>query len=87
MRDARVAASSLSQPYPPANTSCASFTSALCPENLKFLERRITVLAGDLTLPLISISETGFTPAEHLDKHGKPYPKVPAEGTYTGGIR
>jgi hypothetical protein len=55
------------------------------PENLKFLERRITVPAGDLTLPLISISETGFTPQEHMDKHGKPYPKDSAEGTYRGG--
>ncbi|HEV2445860.1 MAG TPA: hypothetical protein VGS58_08065 [Candidatus Sulfopaludibacter sp.] len=57
------------------------------PANLKFLERRIAVPEGGLTLPLISISETGFTPAEHLDKHGKPYPKTPPEGVYPGGGR
>jgi plastocyanin len=57
------------------------------PENLKFLERRITIPETALALPLISISETGFTPAEHLDKHGKPYPKAPAESVYSGGGR
>jgi plastocyanin len=52
------------------------------PANLKFLERRITVPEGGLALPLISISETGFVPVPHLDKHGKPYP--PAAGPYGG---
>jgi len=55
------------------------------PANVKFLERRISIPEGGLTLPLISISETGFTPAEHVDKHGKPYPKAPAEGAYSPG--
>ena len=53
--------------------------------NLQFLERRITVPEGGLTLPLISITETGFVPTEHLDKHGMPYPKSQGEGTYMGG--
>src|ERR1035437_7893394 len=43
------------------------------PENLKFLERRITVPENGLVLPLVSISETGFIPAPHLDKYGKEY--------------
>jgi plastocyanin len=55
--------------------------------NVKFLERRIAVPEGGLELPLISISETGFTPAEHLDKHGRPYPKAPGDGAYTPGGR
>lgn len=55
------------------------------PENLQFLERRITVPETGLTLPLLSITETGFVPATHLDKHGMPYPKTPADGTYMGG--
>jgi plastocyanin len=63
------------------------FQERALPQNLKFLERRITVTDEDLVLPLISISETGFTPTEHLDKHGKPYPKTPAEGTYSTGGR
>lgn len=54
------------------------------PANLKFLEHRIAIPDAGLALPLISISETGFTPQEHLDKHGKPYMK-PNNGTYMGG--
>jgi plastocyanin len=53
------------------------------PANLKFLERRITVPEAGLALPLISVTETGYVPAPHLDKHGKPY--APAGGTYMGG--
>ena len=70
---------------PPGEYDFHIFHERALPENLKFLERRIAVPEGDLALPLISISETGFTPQEHLDKHGKPYPKPPAESTYTGG--
>jgi plastocyanin len=70
---------------PPGDYELRIFHERALPANLKFLERRITVPEGDLVLPLISISETGFTPQEHLDKHGKPYPKDPAEGTYKGG--
>jgi len=54
------------------------------PENLKFLEHPVTVPEEGLTLPLISISETGFIPAPHLNKYGKPYPPVPNDGTYPG---
>jgi plastocyanin len=53
------------------------------PANLKFLERRLSVPEAGLALPLISISETGYVPAPHLDKHGKPY--APGSGTYGGG--
>ena len=51
--------------------------------NLKFLERRITVPEAGIALPLISVTETGYVPAPHFDKHGKPYP--PPAGTYSGG--
>ena len=54
------------------------------PENLRFLERAITVPEGGLTLPLISISETGYIPAPHLDKHGKPYPPKSGYGAPGG---
>ncbi len=37
-----------------------------------------------LELPLISVSETGYVPTQHLDKHGKPYP--PPNGSYTGSV-
>ncbi len=54
------------------------------PENLRFLERRITVPAGGLVLPLISISETGYIAVPHVNKHGNPYPPVPNAGSYPG---
>ncbi|MBS1854758.1 MAG: hypothetical protein JST11_05295 [Acidobacteria bacterium] len=54
------------------------------PENLKFLERRITVPEGGVNLPLISISETGYIPAPHLNKFGREYPPAGSEGTYPG---
>lgn len=69
---------------PPGEYQLHIFHERALPQNVKFLEKRITVEEGDLTLPLISISETGFVPEEHLDKHGKPYPKNP-DGTYLGG--
>ena len=40
-----------------------------------------------LALPLISISETGFIPAPHLNKYGKQYPPAANEGTYPGAPR
>ena len=54
------------------------------PGNLRFLEHRITVPEEGLTLPLISISETGYIPVSHMNKFGAPYPPVPNGGTYPG---
>jgi len=53
-------------------------------ENLHFLERRISVPEDGMTMPLISISETGFIPAPHTNKYGKEYPPAGAEDTYPG---
>lgn len=69
---------------PPGEYQLHIYHERALPENLQFLERRITVPEGGLTLPLVSITETGFVPAEHLDKHGMPYPKTP-DGGYMGG--
>jgi plastocyanin len=69
---------------PPGEYQLHIFHERALPENLHFLERVITVPDSGLTLPLISISETGYIPATHLDKHGKPYP---LEGGYTVGGR
>jgi hypothetical protein len=54
------------------------------PQNLRFLERTITVKEDGLALPLISITETGYIPAVHLNKYGQPYPPVPNDGVYPG---
>jgi plastocyanin len=70
---------------PPGEYQLHVYHERALPANLQFLERRITVPDGGLVLPLISITETGFVPAEHLDKHGMPYPKSTGSGTYMGG--
>jgi plastocyanin len=73
---------------PPGEYQLRMFHERALPENLRFLERRITVSEGGLTLPLVSISETGFIPVEHLNKFGKEYPPAPANGgTYPGAPR
>ena len=69
---------------PPGEYQLHIYHERSLPENLQFLERRITVPEGGLALPLISITETGFVPSGHLDKHGMPYPKA-TDSTYMGG--
>ena len=69
---------------PPGEYSLRIFYERALPDNLKFLEHRITVPETGLTLPLISISETGYIPLPHLNKHGQEYPKVGNESAYPG---
>jgi hypothetical protein len=69
---------------PPGEYQLRMFHERSMPENLKFLERRITVPDGGLGLPLISISETGFIPASHLNKYGSDYPPTGNDGAYPG---
>jgi plastocyanin len=68
---------------PPGEYQLHLFHERAVSENLRFLEHRLTIPADGLTLPLISISETGYVPEPHVNKYGKPYP--PADGTYKGG--
>ena len=69
---------------PPGEYQLRIYYERALPQNLRVLEHRITVPEEGLTLPLISISETGFIPAPHLNKYGAPYPPVPNAGTYPG---
>lgn len=70
---------------PPGAYQLRMFHERALPENLNFLERRVTVSEAGLTLPLVSISETGFIPVQHLNKFGKDYPPPTADGsTYPG---
>jgi plastocyanin len=71
---------------PPGDYQLRMFHERTLPENLRFLERRVTVPETGLALPLISISETGFLPAPHLNKYGREYPP-PADGAYPGTSR
>lgn len=43
------------------------------PEELTKLEQKLTV-AGDIIVDGLAISESGYLPAPHLNKHGRPYP-------------
>jgi plastocyanin len=69
---------------PPGEYQLHIFHERALPDNLHFLERVLTVPEGGLALPLISISETGYIPAPHLDKHGKPYPPASGYGIVGG---
>jgi plastocyanin len=52
---------------------------------LQGLERRVSVGAGNLALPPMEISESGYLPASHKNKYGKDYPKTVEDGvTYPG---
>ena len=69
---------------PPGEYKLRIFHERALAENLRFLEHPITVPEGGLGLPLISISETGFIPAPHLNKYGTDYPPVATDSTYPG---
>jgi plastocyanin len=69
---------------PPGDYQLRIFHERAVPENLQVLERRINVPETGLTLPLISISETGFIPAPHLNKYGQEYPPVHEGDAYPG---
>ena len=70
---------------PPGDYQLHIYHERAMPDNLRFLERTITVPESGLTLPLISISETGYIPAPHLDKHGQPYAPQAGYGVAGGG--
>jgi plastocyanin len=74
---------------PPGEYQLHLFHERALPDNLRFLEQRhITVPENGLVLPLISISETGFIPAPHLNKYGQEYPPATdTDGTYPGAPR
>ena len=69
---------------PPGEYNLHMFHERAMPDNLKYLERRITVPDTGLVMPLISITETGFIPAEHLNKYGRDYPPVSNDNAYPG---
>ena len=49
-------------------------------DELKKLARTIGIGASDVSVGTIAISETGYLPSPHLDKHGKPY--TPGSDSY-----
>jgi hypothetical protein len=69
---------------PPGEYNLRLFHERAQENNLHFLERPVTVPETNLTMPLISITETGYNPAPHLNKYGQAYPPQPNDGVYPG---
>jgi len=69
---------------PPGEYNLHMFHERALPGNLTYLERRIAIPDTGLVMPLISITETGFIPAEHLNKYGKDYPPAANDSAYPG---
>jgi hypothetical protein len=69
---------------PPGRYQLRLFHERALQQNLEFLEHPITVPETGKSMPLISISETGFIPAPHMNKYGKEYPPAGTDGTYPG---
>jgi len=54
---------------------------------LAALERRITVPASGLEIPLISISESGYLPIPHKNKYGRDYAPEPDDHSTYPAVR
>ncbi|HTQ53118.1 MAG TPA: carboxypeptidase regulatory-like domain-containing protein [Bryobacteraceae bacterium] len=61
---------------PPGKYTLHVFHERATDETLQALERPVSVENGALALPAITISETGYIPAPHMNKWGKDYPPV-----------
>jgi plastocyanin len=59
---------------PPGDYQLSIFHERATEATLKALDRRITVPSSGLLLPPIVISEAGFLPIPHMNKHGLAYP-------------
>jgi hypothetical protein len=57
------------------------------PETLDKLVRRISVETARLELPPLTISESGYLPAPHLNKYDKQYPPVIDQPAYPGASK
>jgi plastocyanin len=69
---------------PPGEYYLHIFHERALPDNLRFVERKITVPESGLAMPLISISETGYIPAPHQNKYGQDYAPTATDGAYPG---
>jgi plastocyanin len=70
---------------PPGEYVLHIFHERALPERLALVQPKITVPEDGLTVPLITISETGVVQPPHPDKHGQPYPVTPRYPTTGGG--
>ena len=54
------------------------------PATLDALTRRVTVHEAGVSIPVMSISESGYLPLPHKNKYGKDYPPVTEDSFYPG---
>ena len=65
---------------PPGDYQLSVFHERATEATLRALDRRITVPPSGLALPTLVISEAGFLPIPHMNKHGLPYSADPESG-------
>jgi hypothetical protein len=71
---------------PPGEYRLRLFHERATAETLAKLETRVKVEDAPLALPRLAVSEAGYLPAPHQNKHGRPYPAKSLEsGQYLGG--
>jgi hypothetical protein len=69
---------------PPGEYQLNVFHERATEATLKALSRKVTVAAAPLTLPPITISESGYLVAPHKNKFGNDYPPGSSESLYPG---
>jgi plastocyanin len=72
---------------PPGDYRLHVFYERTTQEQLKSLEKKVTVESEAWELPRLEISEAGYTPAPHKNKYGEDYPPVPDDRNYYPGAR
>jgi len=72
---------------PPGEYNLAVFHERATPATLEQTARRVTVIGDAVTLPTITISESGYLPIPHKNKFGREYPPAPDDGTVYPAVR
>src|SRR5262249_55866969 len=72
---------------PPADYTVNVFHERATDASLRALDQNITVEQSNIELPPVSISETGYLPAPHSNKYGKPYAPPKDENMVYPGAR
>ncbi len=62
---------------PPGDYQLHVFHERATPATLRRLEKTVTVADADVSVPLLTISETGYVEVPHKNKYGQDYPPVP----------
>ena len=71
---------------PPGEYRLRLFHERATQETLERLEMKVVVSDGQLTVPRVKVSESGYLEVPHKTKHGREYPAKPQEiGPYIGG--